>query len=199
MKGEVYLVTRNEGKLREVKDILSPFSISVRSIYEVCDVGTVEEKGESYALNALLKARRGFEKTGKISLGEDSGLEVDYLEGAPGLYSARWGGENASPGDKISLLLELLRGVPQQKRTARFVCVVALVWEGGEEIFRGVCEGYIAEEARGEAGFGYDPIFVFPPEGKTFAELGSEFKNRYSHRSRAFRQSAEFLLREVFH
>jgi len=199
LSGEVYLVTRNEGKLKEAKDILAPFSISVKSIYEICDIGKVEEKGENYAHNALLKARAGFINTGKISLGEDSGLEVDYLRGAPGLYSARFGGENVSSGDKISLILKSLQGVPQEERTARFVCVVALVWEGGEEIFRGVCEGYIAEEPRGNTGFGYDPIFIFPPEVKTFAELGSEFKNRYSHRSRAFRQCAEFLIGEVFH
>ncbi|MBP9015548.1 MAG: RdgB/HAM1 family non-canonical purine NTP pyrophosphatase [Candidatus Atribacteria bacterium] len=199
MRREVYLVTKNKGKLKEVKDIFAPFSISVKSIYEVYDIGKVEEKGESYTENALLKARAGFAKTGEISLGEDSGLEVDYLQGAPGLYSARFGGENASSEDKISLLLQLLQEVPPEERIARFVCVVALVWRGGEETFRGVCEGYIAEEPRGNAGFGYDPIFIFPEEGKTFAQLGSEFKNRYSHRSRAFHQCAEFLAREVFH
>lgn len=199
MRREVYLVTQNKGKLQEVKDIFAPFSISVKSVYEICDIGKVEEKGKSYAENALLKARTGFAKTGEISLGEDSGLEVDFLHGAPGLYSARFGGDNASSEDKISLLLQLLQGVPQEKRTARFVCVVALVWSGGEEIFTGVCEGYLAEEPRGDGGFGYDPIFIFPGEDKTFAQLGSEFKNRYSHRSRAFCQCAEFLVREVFH
>ncbi len=189
----LYIVTKNQGKLAEIRDILEPFGIEAKSIYEVADIGEVAEVGTTYLENALLKARAGFEKTGLLSAGEDSGLEVDALGGLPGVYSARFGGSGLSQKERISLLLEHLRGVPEKQRTARFVCVVALVGPWGERVFEGVCEGRIAEEPQGDKGFGYDPVFVFPPLGRTFAQLGPEVKNRVSHRAIAFRKLAHFL------
>jgi XTP/dITP diphosphohydrolase len=194
---EVFLVTGNQGKLREVKAILAPFGIQVRGIGEVAHIGEIEETGKSYAENALLKARRGFEVAKKIVLAEDSGLEVEYLQGAPGIYSARFCGLDSAEA-RNAKILELLQNAPPEERKARFVCVVALVWGGGERLFEGVCEGFIADKASGRGGFGYDPIFIFPPYQKTFAELGENFKNRFSHRALAFRKCAEFLLQNVF-
>lgn len=197
MKSTVYIVTKNAGKLAEIRDILACSGIEVRSIYEVVDIGEVVETGKTYLENALLKARAGFLKTRLPSIGEDSGLEVDALGGLPGLYSARFGGPGLSQRERIHLLLERLKGVPKEKRTARFVCVAALVGPWGENVFEGTCEGYIAEEPQGEMGFGYDPVFVFPPLGKTFAQLGPEVKNKVSHRAIAFRKLAEFLATEI--
>lgn len=198
MKPRVYIVTRNQGKLTEIRDILEAFGIEARSIYEITDIGEVAETGKTYLDNALLKARAGFAKTGLLSIGEDSGLEVDALGGLPGIHSARFGGPELSQKERINLLLEHLRGVPQEKRTARFVCVVALASPWGEKVFEGICEGYIAEEPQGELGFGYDPVFVFPPFEKTFAQLGPEVKNRVSHRAMALRKLAQFLREKIY-
>jgi len=169
----------------------------MRSLYQDYAPGDVIETGSTYAENALLKARRGFQFSGKMCIGEDSGLEIDALEGAPGLYSARFGGENMSAHDKNKRILHLLKDVPPVQRTACFVCVVALVWENGEKIFEGRCPGIIAQENRGHSGFGYDPIFILPPYQKTLAELGENIKNRFSHRAIAFRKLAEFLLHQM--
>ncbi len=198
MKSTLYVVTRNQGKLTEIGEILFPFHIKVQSIFEVILEDDIEETGATYAENALLKARFGFSRTGLVCAGEDSGLEVDALDGLPGVHSARFGGQGLSSQERNELLLRRLEGVPLENRTARFVCVVALVWPGGEEVFEGTCEGWIAEKARGNKGFGYDPVFVFPPYEKTFAELGPAMKNRVSHRAIAFRKCAMFLKEKVF-
>ena len=190
----IYILSKNPGKLKEINDILRPFSFSMRSIYQDYSPGDVPETGSNYAENALLKARRGFEVSGKFCVGEDSGLEIDALDGAPGLYSARFGGELFSTQDKNERILELLKDIPPEQRSARFVCMAALAWEGGEKLFEGQCQGWIAQETRGQSGFGYDPIFIFPPYNHTFAELGEKIKNRFSHRALAFRKLAEFLL-----
>jgi XTP/dITP diphosphohydrolase len=193
----IYLVSHNPGKLREVQDILAPFSIEVRNLYEFYPLSEIEETGENYAQNALLKARQGFALSGEICVGEDSGLEIDALQGAPGIRSARFGGRDLPFPEKMAEILKRLEGVPTEKRSARFVCVVALVFPGGEKLFEGVCNGWIAHQPEGNQGFGYDPIFVFPPFEKTFAQLGPTVKNRYSHRAQAFRKCAEFLIREL--
>ena len=193
----IYILSKNPGKLKEINAILSPYSIKLRSLYQDYSPGEVIETGSSYAENALLKAHRGFEVSGKICVGEDSGLEIDALEGAPGLLSARFGGEKLEPKEKNQRILDLLKDIPPDQRSACFVCVVALVWKNGEKIFEGRCPGLIALESRGNSGFGYDPIFILPPYQKTFAELGENIKNRYSHRAIAFRKLAEFLLNEI--
>ncbi|NSW76117.1 MAG: RdgB/HAM1 family non-canonical purine NTP pyrophosphatase [Candidatus Atribacteria bacterium] len=197
MKKFFYLVSRNVGKLREIQDIVAPFHLEVRNIHDFYPLPEIEETGVSYAENALLKARYGFQLTGEICVGEDSGLEIDALDGAPGIQSARFGGSNLPFAEKIAEILKRLEGVPPEKRSARFVCVVALVFPGGEKLFEGICEGWIAQKPEGNQGFGYDPIFVFPPFAKTFAQLGPNVKNRYSHRAQAFRKCAEFLIREL--
>lgn len=197
MKKFFYLVSRNTGKLREIQDIVAPFHLEVRNIHDFYPLPEIEETGANYAENALLKARQGFQLTGEICVGEDSGLEIDALDGAPGIQSARFGGSNLPFAEKIAEILKRLEGVPPEKRSARFVCVVALVFPGGEKLFEGICEGWIAQKPEGQQGFGYDPIFVFPPFEKTFAQLGPSVKNRYSHRAQAFRKCAEFLTREL--
>lgn len=194
----LYLVTQNQGKLQEVREILSPYRFKLESAYRQSRITPVEETGQTYAENALLKAQAGFEALGGIVLGEDSGLEIDVLEGAPGLYSARFAGELASAQGKNARILELLQEVPSGRRSARFVCMVALVWEGGKKLFQGICEGEISLEPRGTEGFGYDPIFILPPFGKTLAELGPTVKNRLSHRAQAFKKCADYICSQEF-
>ncbi len=190
----ILIVTRNRGKLAEIDQIFQGLEIKVTSAYEEFNFEEVPETGVTYVENALLKARRGFEISRRLCVGEDSGLEVDALDGAPGIYSARFGENLSSASDKIKKLLSLLKGVPPARRSARFRAAVALAWQGGERVFEGVCEGWISENPRGEGGFGYDPVFVFPPFEKTFAELGAGVKNLYSHRAMAFRAMVKFAL-----
>lgn len=193
----IYILSKNQGKIKEINAILSPYSLTIRSLFQDYSVEEVNETGSSYAENALLKAHHGFKMSGNICIGEDSGLEIDALDGAPGLFSARFGGETLDSKEKNKQILKLLKEVPQEKRSACFVCVAALVWQKGEKIFEGRCHGFISQEIRGNSGFGYDPIFILPPYQKTFAELGEKIKNRFSHRAIAFRRMAEFLLTDM--
>ncbi|NLJ49432.1 MAG: RdgB/HAM1 family non-canonical purine NTP pyrophosphatase [Candidatus Atribacteria bacterium] len=193
----IYILSKNQGKIKEINTILSPYALTIRSLFQDYSVEEVIETGSNYAENALLKARRGFKISGNMCIGEDSGLEIDALNGAPGLFSARFGGEGLNSKEKNKKIIELLKEVPKDQRSACFVCVVALVWQKGEKIFEGRCLGFISQESRGRSGFGYDPIFVLPPYQKTFAELGEKIKNRLSHRAIAFRKLAEFLLSEL--
>lgn len=193
----VYILSKNPGKIKEINTILSPYSIIIRSLYQDYSPMEVVENGSSYAENALLKARCGFEISRNLCIGEDSGLEIDALDRAPGLFSARFGGETLNPKEKNKQILELLKEVPQEQRSACFVCVVALVGENSENIFEGRCPGFISRESRGSSGFGYDPIFILPPYQKTFAELGENIKNRLSHRAIACRKLADFLLSDM--
>ncbi len=151
------------------------------------------ENGETFAANALIKAEHYHALSSLLVLSDDSGLEVDYLDGAPGVYSARYGGPGASSAQQIALLLDSLKGVPISQRTARFVCCLALVGNGIQTMFEGVCEGRIALEPRGANGFGYDPIFLDPELDLTFAELSREEKARRSHRGKALRKARTFL------
>lgn len=152
------------------------------------------ETGATYAENALIKARAAARLTGALCLGDDSGLEVDALGGAPGLFSARYGGPGLDDAGRCARLLEALRDVPDAARTARFRCVVAVVDPGrAERVVEGVAEGRIARAPSGAGGFGYDPIFVFPPLGRTFAELTDAEKSGVSHRGRALREARRVL------
>lgn len=154
----------------------------------------VEETGTTFEENALLKARWLAGQTKTAALADDSGLCVDALDGAPGVYSARFGGEGLDDRGRRLLLLEKLKGVPPEKRTARFVCVLALCYpDGSEHVFRGECEGAILTEERGEAGFGYDPVFLFPGAGLSFAEMPASEKDAVSHRGRAVEKLKAFL------
>ncbi|WP_027355730.1 XTP/dITP diphosphatase [Desulfofundulus thermocisternus] len=191
---KLVLATRNPGKVRELSQLLSPLGYEVLSLEHFPGVPEVVEDGATFRDNAVKKATAVARHTGQLALADDSGLEVDYLGGAPGVHSARFAGEGHDDRANNEKLLRLLAGVPPEKRTARFRCVVAVATpEGKVFTTEGTCEGVIAEEPRGEGGFGYDPLFYVPSCGKTFAELDPEVKNRISHRGRALALMREIL------
>jgi len=248
---KVVLATANQGKIRELEKLLLPLGIDVTSQADYPGFPAIVEDGKSFEENAVKKARAAASYTGQVALADDSGLEVDYLGGAPGIYSARFsclddtctcsgdgrahlncgvsrtrancssgrvqangancgsgcvrinGSQDAFGGSRALLdrannekLLALLEGVPWEKRTARFRCVIAIAVPGGKiYTAKGTCEGYIAFEPKGAGGFGYDPLFYLPEYGKTFAELDTEAKNRISHRGRALAGAVEIIRR----
>ncbi len=182
----IVLATGNEGKARELTVLLHGIAARVESLRAYPDISLPPETGSNYLENALSKARAVYRALGVPSIGDDSGLEVDALAGAPGLHSARYAGEDASDRANIERLLGELAGVPRERRTARFRCVLALVRGLGDEISaEGICEGRILDAPRGAGGFGYDPVFI--PQGHlmTLAELPAAEKNALSHRARA--------------
>lgn len=187
---DVVLASRNAHKIKELQAILSEKipSLTLHSLDDVGFEGDIDENGTTYEENALIKARAAMEASGGrwAGLGDDSGLSVDVLDGAPGVYSARYAGSHGDTRANNELLLKNLEGVPVEARTARFVCCMACVLPSGESIVRrGEVEGLILDEYRGTDGFGYDPLFYIPSLGKTFAELSAEDKNAISHRGRA--------------
>ncbi len=174
--------------------LLGDIPFEVRPLGEFPGAALPEETEDSYRGNALLKARAAARVARAWALADDSGLEVDALGGAPGVRSARYGGPGLDDAGRCRRLLEALHGVPPEKRTARFRCVVAIVDPaGGEHLAEGVVEGLIAEAPRGTGGFGYDPVFVYPPLGRTFAELAPDEKARVDHRGQAVRAARRFL------
>lgn len=177
------IATNNAGKTAEIKAILGDFYDEVVSLKDAGILLEVEEDGESFEENAIKKAREAAAVAGCDVLADDSGLCVDALAGAPGIYSARYAGENATDAQNNEKLLAALNGM--QDRTARFVCVVALVSGGNVTTARGEIEGVIAAEPSGSGGFGYDPLFYVPDMGQTFAQIPSDIKNTLSHRARA--------------
>ncbi|MSQ22099.1 MAG: RdgB/HAM1 family non-canonical purine NTP pyrophosphatase, partial [Dehalococcoidia bacterium] len=184
MSLQLLLATNNQGKVAEFRSLLAMLPLEMVTPTQMGIADEPEETGATFEENALLKARYYAGRSGLLTLSDDSGLEVDALNGGPGIYSARYGGPGISDSDRVYKLLRALEGVPWQRRTARFRCVVALFWrDGTEETFHGVREGYIALEPRGNNGFGYDPIFFLPHLGKTMAELPPEVKNQLSHRA----------------
>lgn len=188
------LATTNRHKLDEFYTIFSDLPLTLQSLREVQIDIDVEETGQTFAENAALKARFYAQASGMLSLADDSGLEIDALNGAPGVYSARFAGRETSYEERFRLILEQMRGLTGERRRARFRCVIALAEPGGQcRMVEGVIEGIIADSPRGTRGFGYDPIFLLPELGRTFAELTSEQKNRISHRGRAA-QFARVLL-----
>lgn len=192
------LGTRNAGKVREIESILGDVPWRIRSLQEFADIDVPAETGDTYADNAIIKARFYARATGICALADDSGLEVEALGGAPGVYSARYAGDGASDADRRTLLLSELAEVPAEQRTARFVCVVAIALPDGSVLntSEGTCPGKIIFEPRGNGGFGYDPLFVPAGFDKTFAELSDTIKNQLSHRARALLKTREFLLSE---
>lgn len=182
----VIFATGNEGKMKEIRMILKDFPVEVVSMKEAGVDADIVEDGKTFEENALIKAREIMKLTGDIVLADDSGLEVDYLDKAPGIYSARFLGEDTSYDIKNNYILDKLSGVPREERTARFVCAMAAVFPDGEEVVRrGTIEGIIGYEIAGENGFGYDPIFYLPEYGCTSAQLEPEKKNEISHRGKA--------------
>ncbi len=187
MKTTVVVATGNQHKLKEIGKIFEDFSVEIKSMKDV-DLEGLEiiEDGSTFEENALIKARTVMEKTGSLTIADDSGLEVDAIDNQPGIYSARFSGKGATDQKNNEKLLKLLENVPSQERTGRFVCAMAAVYPDGREVVvRGECDGFIGTESKGKNGFGYDPLFIVPSYGLTFAELEQEEKNRISHRARA--------------
>lgn len=191
---ELVIATNNKGKLQEFKKLLQPLNIRVYSLKDFPQIGEIEENGKTFSENALIKAKAVNKLTGLVSMADDSGLQVDYLDGLPGVYSARFAGEPKDDKANNRKLLALLQGVPLEKRTARFICAIAVIdKEGNQYLAEGCCEGLILEEEKGEAGFGYDPLFYVPQYQKTFAQLDMEIKNQISHRGKATEKALEIL------
>jgi XTP/dITP diphosphohydrolase len=202
---ELLIATGNLGKLGEIGESLRGLPLTIRYLQEFPDISLVDEVGKTYKENAILKALSYSKQTGVVALADDSGLEVEALGGAPGVLSARYGGDHASDADRTEELLRALSRYPQQARTARFACCMALAgWHPGEDppynadpnvlhVTEGRCEGIIIERPRGNSGFGYDPIFVPSGFSRTFAELPAKIKNVISHRGEALAAMRQFL------
>lgn len=185
---KIIFATGNQDKMREIREILADMDVEVVSMKEAGIHADIVENGSTFEENAVIKAKTICELTGEITLADDSGLEIDYLNKEPGIYSARYMGEDTSYHIKNAGLIERLNGVPDEKRTARFVCAVAAAFpDGSVKTVRGIMEGRIGYEEKGENGFGYDPIFYLPEYGCTSAELSGKEKNKISHRGKALR------------
>ncbi len=183
------IATRNKGKIREIREALKGLSLQIYSLRDFPEAPEIEEDGKSFAENALKKARFYSKYFGKLTIADDSGLEVAGLKGLPGIYSARYAGERASGRENNQKLLREMQGLPISKRGARFRCVMAVVSQDGKEaLAEGSCRGIIGFKERGRKGFGYDPLFILPTYGKTMAELSLKEKNEISHRGEALRK-----------
>lgn len=191
---KIIFATGNEDKMKEIRRILADPQLEILSLKDAGIHADIDENGKSFEENAMIKAEAICKMTGEIVLADDSGLEIDYLNKEPGIYSARYMGEDTSYHIKNANLIERLEGVPDEKRTARFVCAIAAVVPGHEPIVvRGTIEGYIGDKPAGENGFGYDPIFYVPDLNCSTAELSPEEKNARSHRGNALRAMREEL------
>jgi XTP/dITP diphosphohydrolase len=197
MKPRLVVASRNRKKSLEIGDLLAPLNIAVVSVADFPEAPDVEETGTTFAENSALKAQQTAEAIGCWTLADDSGLAVDILQGAPGVYSARYAGPDATDRDNNEKLLAELRDTPDEQRGAQFICCLTVADPVGEIRLQvqGRCRGRVLREPRGEAGFGYDPLFWIPEYRKTFAELSLTTKSVLSHRARAFYQVCPLLLR----
>ena len=189
----IVLASRNKDKIEELRDTLAPLGIELKSTYDFPGLEEVTEDQPTLEGNALKKARYVFKETGLPALSDDTGLEVDALDGRPGVYSARYAGESSTYQDNVDKLLDELAGVEMKDRGAQFRTVAAFVTEEQEYTFEGVCRGEILTDERGDKGFGYDPVFRPENYDQTFAELDAEVKNKISHRGKAIRQFYEWM------
>jgi len=191
---ELLLASQNSGKLAEMRELVAGLPFRVLTPADLGIRDAPDETGKSFMENAILKARHYSRRSGRLTVADDSGLSVDALDGGPGLYSSRFGGEGATDADRNRLLLEKLAGVPPERRGARFTSAVAVA-RGDDLLFQTTAsvEGRIADAPRGPNGFGYDPLFFYPPFGRTFGEVPPEEKARVSHRGQAFARLREFL------
>lgn len=189
----IILASGNKHKIEELRSTLKPLGITLKSSYDFPELGEVEEDKPTLEGNAIKKARYYHQETGLPALSDDTGLEVDALDGRPGVYSARYAGESASYQDNTNKLLDELAGVDMKDRGAQFRTVVAFVYEKGTHTFEGICRGRILKEEKGDKGFGYDPVFKPDEYEKTFAELDPEIKNRISHRGKAVEKFVNWL------
>ncbi|MFR2774367.1 MAG: XTP/dITP diphosphatase [Anaerostipes sp.] len=194
MKQRLIFATGNQDKMREIREILGDKDYEILSMKEAgIDLDIVED-GSTFEENAMIKAKAVMETTGALTLADDSGLEIDAFGGGPGIYSARYLGTDTSYIEKNKVILEKLKDIPEEKRTARFVCAIAAAFPNGQTLTtRGTMEGIIGYEAKGENGFGYDPIFYLPQLEKYSAELSRDEKNSLSHRGEALRKMKEIL------
>jgi len=191
---EIVLATRNRGKIRELQALLADLPVSLLTLDDYPAIPPLPETGDTFEANATSKAALVARLTGRIAVADDSGLEVDALRGAPGVHSATFLGPLATEADRNAWVLERMRGVEEERRTARFRAVVAVATpDGSARAFEGVCEGRIADVPRGAGGFGYDPIFIVPEYGCTMGELPAESKNAVSHRARAIRAARDHI------
>ena len=189
----IVLSTRNRDKIREIQRIMAELPVELVSISNFANTSEVDEDGDTLEANALKKARYACQVTGLPALADDTGLEVDALDGAPGVYSSRYAGEDVTYEDNNNKLMKDMQDIPAEKRSARFRCVVAYVDGNEEKVLDGTCEGEILTACSGDKGFGYDPLFFIPQKGKTFAEMDDLEKNEISHRGEAFMRMTEYL------
>lgn len=193
---ELIVATKNEGKLKEIRDLLKDLKLKITSLRDYPDSPSIEEDGKTFIQNAIKKAATVALYTKKLTLGEDSGLEVKALKNRPGVYSSRFSGEGATDKKNNLKLLKELRGMPLKKRQARYRCSAALVDRHGiVKVVSGSCEGLIALRSKGKNGFGYDPLFLVPAYNKTFGELDLFVKQKISHRAKALRKIKKSLLK----
>lgn len=190
---KIFVASKNKGKIEEIRTFLTKLGYEIFSLLDTPHIHDVDETGNSFEDNALLKAKTIFQIVNIPVLADDSGLEVDHLNGRPGIFSARYSGKNATDKSNIDKLLQELEGVKLNERTARFKCVICLYDGVSERFFDGICEGFIITSPRGEKGFGYDPIFIPKEYTLTFSELGLDVKNQISHRGKALKSFREFL------
>ncbi len=195
----VIIASGNKGKLKEFKELMGDLPVDVKSLADYPEIGDIEENGASFAENAYIKAKAVFDATGCLCIADDSGLEVDALDGAPGIYSARYAGEDKDDAANNAKLLAALADVPAEKRGAQFYCAIVAIDQNGKRYdAEGIVRGVILREQRGDNGFGYDPLFYVPEFDKTTAELSMDEKNAISHRGKAVRRIVEILKENVF-
>ncbi|MDZ5470767.1 XTP/dITP diphosphatase (plasmid) [Bacillus sp. 31A1R] len=191
---EIIIATKNKGKAKEFEQMFLPLGFEVKTLLDYNDIGDIEETGSTFEENAIIKAEELSKLLNQIVIADDSGLMVDALDGAPGIYSARFAGEEKNDEANIDKILQLLQGVPDEKRTARFYCALAVaIPSKSSQTVSGECEGRILHERRGSYGFGYDPIFFAIEKGKAMAELTPEEKSQISHRAKALEKLKENL------
>ncbi len=190
---KLVLATHNRDKVKEITALLKDTSFEVLTLDDFPDIHEIEEDGETLEQNAYKKAKTVFDKTGLLSLADDTGLEVDALDGRPGVYSSRFSGENASYDDNVNKLLDMMEQVPDEKRSAQFRCIISIVGHDIKKFAEGVCPGKITRDKRGDRGFGYDPVFYVHEYDKTLAEMDLELKNEISHRGLALKKAIQIL------
>ncbi len=188
---KLIVATKNKGKIVEIKKVLTNIPFEIVAMNEIGIEIDVVEDGTTFEENALKKATEICKVSKNIVLADDSGIEVDYLDGRPGIYSARFGGTDATDEDRNKILLNMLKDIPFEERSARYVCAIAVAFPDGRSfVVRDTCEGFVGTECRGENGFGYDPLFYVREYDKTMAELSMDIKNRISHRAKALEKMA---------
>ena len=195
---QLVLATNNPDKIKEIKYLLEDLPVTILTRDDFLEFPDIEETGSTLKENALLKAKATAEFCDLPALADDSGLEVNALNGAPGFYSSRYSGQDATYESNCKKLLKELKGVPKNKRTARFRCVIAIDWnDGTTETTEGVAEGFITDHIKGKKGFGYDPVFYYPPKKKRFSEMITEEKNLVSHRGIALQNMVGLILNRL--